>query len=179
MIILPKTFIPEGSLFKPVFFLAGPIRGGGDWQRQACHLLLVSNSVCTVVIPCQYERDDPLYKSQSYGIASNFPRQTRWERHYLELAGRLGCIIFWLPAPQPDFVPQPGHSYARDTRGELGEWRTQLYYQPRLRVVFGAEADFPGLSVFEANLHDQLGSDFPIHTTLPETVAAAVQRLQD
>jgi hypothetical protein len=102
-----------------------------------------------------------------------FERQTDWERHYLDMAADkwpTGCIIFWLGdqrKPRPDNLP-----YAMDTRGEIGEWRGRMMHNPALRVVMGAEEDFPGLRQIKRNFELAL-PDFPIYDTMEEVVERA------
>lgn len=183
MIILPNVLVPQGTLVEPLFFLAGPVRGGGNWQLKA-HSLLVQQmqGACSVVIPCRYKPGDPLYGLQEPGRTDVFERQVLWERYYLELASRRGCIAFWLPVidKSSDVAEDPDFCYARDTRGELGEWRgrdkiLKELCLPRPKMVVGAEVGFPGLSVIQANFDDALGENYPIYTTLPETIRAAVE----
>lgn len=175
-LILPKSRIPVGQLNPPLFFAAGPIRGGADWQAECFERLDRAHPEDgTLAIPCRYQRDHPLYARHLPPTQGLFARQTFWERYYLDFASKLGCIIFWLPTPT-NYLPEPGHSYARDTRGELGEWRAHLMHRPNLGVVIGAEPDFPGLDVIKANFYDALGDNFPFYDTLAETVQAALAK---
>lgn len=175
-LILPKSRIPVGRLEMPLFFGAGPIRGGADWQAECFESLNRADpEEGTLALPCRYQREHPLHGLQLKPTQGFFPRQTLWERYYLHFASQLGCIIFWLPTPV-DYIAESGHSYARDTRGELGEWRAHLMHQPNYRLVIGAEPDFPGLDVIKANFHDALGDSFPFYDTLAETVQAALAK---
>jgi hypothetical protein len=177
-LILPKTRANLGGLSAfPMFFLAGPILGGGDWQHAATKMLAQIWGGCVIVNPCRYGEEHPLYRHRLPAIdgAPPFERQTDWERHYLEFAAGdadHGCVIFWLPCqrePRSD-----GQPYARDTYGELGEWRGRMMTHPHLRVVVGAEPDFPGLNVIKRNFDRALGRDFPIAETLEHTVMQAI-----
>ena len=153
--------------------------GGGDWQYKMCNLL--ENEANKpgaklhdyyVVIPCRYPRNHPLRDYQSIGTTSEgiFERQTDWERHYLDLAVKVrrGRILFWLGCESKTNPRQDGQPYARDTYGELGEWRGRLIHnvEHRRRVLIGAEAEFPGLSVIQRNFHDALGTAFPFYSSM-------------
>lgn len=172
-VILPKTFVELGPSSK-LFFLAGPVRGGGDWQYQCCLELAKHLSDFTVAIPTRYGTDHPLMAYRVPGDENMFDRQLTWERYYLEFAANWGCILFWLPEEDKEH-PHPGpEPYGMDTRGELGEWRGQMMYSGSYRVVIGAEAGFHGLSQIQRNFDQALKRKFTIHETLEATVAAAV-----
>ena len=178
-IILPKT-VPNLYAFQhvPLFFLAGPIRGGGDWQREMTELL-GKRGECVVVNPSRYEPDHPLYQYRLEG-SEHFAHQTAWERFYLHLAAKdwsSGCIIFWLACESKENPRDDGQPYARDTYGELGEWRGRLLHDPKLRVIVGAEPDFPGLAVIRRNFEDAVGSSFRIYDTMEEVVERAAYLL--
>ncbi len=178
-IVLPNTLCEIDLKCGPFFFLAGPVRGGDDWQKKCC--LEISKHIFqdfSVAIPCRYEDTHPLKSFRQFGTEDGFDRQLTWERYYLDMAAKKGCIIFWLPCEStvnPRLGPDP---YAMDTRGELGEWRGRLMHDPSLRIVIGADSSFPGLSQIKRNFNLALGSDFPIYSTLEKTVLAAVRRIR-
>lgn len=180
-LILPKARpvligIPLESL--PLFFLAGPVQGGGDWQKDMSTMLAKAVGDCLIVNPCRYDPWHAQYWQKLDGPTVD-ERQTDWERYYLEQAARdwhSGCIVFWLPE-QPA-ARDDGAPYATDTRGELGEWRGRMMHDPDLRVVVGAEKCFPRLDVIERNFELALGSAFRIHETMEETVRAAARYAQ-
>lgn len=177
-----------------VFFLAGPIKGAGDWQKSAIKMLQkfaatvpVKRSVY-VVCPSVYQPNHELYSLKVDGIAEEkytkkqrkvIDSQTSWERRYLELASRLGCIIFWL-AQEDEKNPRKREEgpYARDTYGELGEWRARMYYEwkynkTRINLVIGGHHDFHGLAQIARNYKQMVGNDFKISTTLPDLIKRA------
>lgn len=181
-ILVPNRWMSVGdianeSMTRPLFFLAGPVRGGGDWQHQMCLLLEKRKHVenCVIVCPCRWGEEHPLASRFVQGPDNVFARQLNWERHYLELAGlhrKPGCIVFWLGCESKE-APHPGpEPYGMDTRGELGEWRWRMKTE-NARVVIGADADFFGLSQIQRNFSQALGYDFPIYQTLGETAKAA------
>ena len=177
-IILPKTFYYPSLIDLPIFFTAGPSLGGDDWQYQGALGLQKRLSDCYVAIPCPYKNDHPLYQYRVEGDEKYFARQTFWERLYLKLAGlpekkKEGCVIFWLPCESKVRPRKDGNPYARDTYGEVGEWRMRMKFQSA-RVVVGAEAGFPGLDVIKCNFDETLKTDFPIYPTLEATLDAAV-----
>ncbi|MCX6722609.1 MAG: hypothetical protein NT094_00900 [Candidatus Staskawiczbacteria bacterium] len=181
-LILPRTFIEKAGISHPLFFLAGPVLGGGNWQERCCMEISRRLHHFSVVVPCRWKPGDKLSCYRVSGTESRFTRQTAWEYHYLSLATELskehqGCIIFWLPAESKEYPRKDGQPYARDTYGELGRWGS-IAAVTKSHLVVGAEPDFPGLSVIRENLRLERGlyiDSFPIHSNLEETVNAAVQ----
>lgn len=182
-----KVILPKGhsDIFRiwgtPVFFLAGPVVGGDDWQYRMCRLLQERVfGDFFVAIPCRYSADHPLQIFRAEETGQPFDRQLTWERYYLDCASQPsqpGCIIFWLPCESQVSPRSDGLPYAMDTRGELGEWRGRLMYNSRLSVVVGAEENFPGLSQIQRNFDQALGRDFPICGSMEETADAAVKMI--
>jgi hypothetical protein len=69
-----------------------------------------------------------------------------------------------------------GQPYARDSYGEIGEWRGRMMYDRTAHFVIGAEAQFPGLNVISQNFRSAIGELFMVHSSLAETVGEAIQR---
>jgi len=178
-IVLPKTFVEIDNDYGPVFFLAGPIKGGNDWQYRVVKEIERYYVGFYAVLPNRYKNFHPLMLRKINGNENKFERQTSWERHYLNIASNLGCIIFWLPAEDKLNPRKDGEVYARDTRGELGEWRGRMMHNKDLKVVIGAEEDFPGLSQIQRNFNEALNIQFPIYKTLSGTVEAAIDKSMD
>lgn len=171
-ILVPKTYVERKNLLTPLFFLAGPIKGGGNWQTRCIGFMAQRSLRFTVAIPFQLKEDNPYYCWRETGKEDYFERRLHWERYYLELAQ---CIIFWLPCENKTDPRNDGQPYARDTYGELGEWRGRLIgNRQSKRIVIGAEPGFPGIDVITANFKAALGQEFPIYGTLEETVDAAM-----
>lgn len=180
-IIIPKTLCEIDPNYGPIFFLAGPVRGGDDWQKRCCEKILELTPHFYAAIPYYHssEISFPLMKIAMEGTLNHFSRQLDWERHYLALAAKQskqhGCIIFWLPE-ESKTNPRTDGAYATDTRGEIARWSVELKYNPTYNVVVGAEQGFPGLSQIHRNFIADQGSDFPFYPTLTETVKIAVSK---
>ncbi len=183
-ILVPKIWVSTDKIWtgepdRVLLFFAGPVRGGGDWQKDGCDLVSVhpalKNSV--IVTPTRWDRTHALAPRFMHGPTTCFPRQLNYERHYLALAGldeRPGCILFWLRCESEE-DPHPGpEPYSMDTRGELAEWRMRMKFQ-NARVVIGAEPDYHGLSQIQRNYSLELGYEFPIYPTLEATIDAAAR----
>ncbi|MDD3531405.1 MAG: hypothetical protein PHV99_02340 [Candidatus Pacebacteria bacterium] len=179
-LILPKT-VPSFSFVNealPLFFLAGPIGGGDDWHFRMTELLMSHSADCVIVNPTRYKPNHPHYQYRVSGDDDVYTRQTDWERRYMCDAAKAslhGCLIFWLPKESVTNPRSDGEPYARDTRGEIAEWRTHLMYDRSLRVVVGAEEEFPGLSVIRRNFELTMCPAFPIYRTMEEVAGAAVK----
>lgn len=189
-IILPKILIEDKQLQCPIFFLAGPIRGGGDWQYQMVKAMIEEAKnknipEMAIVIPCQYSTNHQLTVmsaktiNELNGRTDAFDRAVTWERHYLERAAKngSGCIIFYLPCESQTKPRGDGKPYSMDTRGELGEWRGRMRENPtaKYNVIIGAEPKFYGLSTLKRNFDDALGYDFPIYETLIDTAKRSIE----
>jgi hypothetical protein len=176
-----KIEVPVNS---PLYFLAGPGMGGGDWQRQACELILKHDPQSYVAVPCRYAEEHPLRDYFYEDETDAYLGQTHWERHYLERSASLqdnlpGCIIFWLACESKSMPRKDGKPYALQTYGELGEWRGRLINQTgKKKLALGIEPGFPGTESIVKNFElafkvNNLG-DFPIYNTLEDTVRYAV-----
>lgn len=180
-LILPNTFVENSKIDYPLFFLAGPVRGGGNWQENCCLAIARRNPSFFAAVPCRWQKGDNLFCYRENGTDNGFTRQTDWEHYYLNLASersveRKGCIIFWLPAEDQEHPRDDGHPYARDTYGELGRWGRNAALTGA-RLIVGAEQLFWGLSVIKENLKldFKLKTEFPVCDTLEETAAQAVE----
>jgi len=194
-LLLPKTLVNFNKETDIVFFLAGPIKGADDWQKEAitilqkfAHTVSIKKNVY-VVCPADYQPTHELYPLKVKGISEeNYSDEQReitssrtsWERPNLEIASRLGCIIFWL-AKEDKENPRKKEDgpYARDTYGELGEWRARIFYEQKnnrnkINLVIGADPAFNGLAQIKKNFDRMIGEDFLISNSLKETIKRAV-----
>jgi hypothetical protein len=185
-IIFPNTFYrhrsrgyyinPNIPIDGPLFFLAGPILGGDNWHIQACHLFEQRiRGQFVVATPNRFAPQEPLYYRGVQGPDDVFEDQFQWEQYYLDLASRSGCIIFWLPVESRTNPRNDGNPYAMITRDELGAWRTKVQNNPLLRMVIGAEDQFPGLAEIKRYNDLAFGKGImPVYSSLEETINEAV-----
>jgi len=195
-LILPKVgveidFNLEGNR---LYFLGGPISGGGDWQAIAIDIISKLDPGCYIACPRNYSTEHWLFKSSVQLVCENlknvleFPNQTLWERYYLPRASYYGAIIMWLPCEdeiKPRIINGP---YAQDTYGELGSWRVKSAnphvfsfergkmrrHFHRVNLVVGAESNFPGLKTIQKNFDDEFGRPYHIQSTLKDTIEKAI-----
>lgn len=179
-ILIPKNkhiINPKGG---PLFFLAGPVRGGHDWQRDCYELLCQKLQNFYAAIPYYHKPGTQTFSllEKAEPGESNlapFARQLDWERKYMEIAVKIGCLIFYLPEESLiEARPKEEGPYATDTRGEIARWSVHKHYHPEFRMVVGAEPQFHGLSQIQRNLSADMGYEFPIYSSLEETVDAAI-----
>lgn len=190
-VILPKSAAtPQLDPGQHLYFLGGPVRGGGDWQAIAIQQLFEKDPGCIVVCPCRYEPSHPLWLRQAIPFESKlvFENQTIWERYYLEHAAYFGSVIFWLPTEDSENPRADADGpYGQDTYGELGRWSIKSAHNicgfhkagkgtpPITNVVVGAEKDYYGLKVIQRNFDADHGHPYHIHETLEVTLDRAVE----
>jgi hypothetical protein len=194
-LILPKNGV-EPKDGARVYFLAGPVKGGADWQAKAIMILAERDPDCYIVCPCPYNFTHHLYQHSlpptynkedgsepdiSSELKQDFNSQTQWERYYLKQAAFRGSIIFWLPCEdQKNPRKKEEGPYARDTYGELGRWsvhssRPISVSLPYVNIVVGVEENFSGRRVIKKNLDFDHGKDFLVWGTLFDTLTAAIK----
>ena len=168
-LILPNTPFDVENL-KPgerLYFLAGPISGGGDWHKKAIQLLVKNDPNCYIACPAYTIEKSSGHELFSFSIDPNgnyrrlppFPDQTNWERYFMKHATRLGALLFWLGNEDKNNPRDPKTGpYARDTRGEIARWSVlgaQNFgagKHDESNMYIGADPEFPGLKQIQKNL---------------------------
>ena len=180
-IVTPKRYIPI-SPFSFLIFLAGPVQGGGDWQRNFIeHFINVSvprkwtNSFTErvlpyvrFIVPCRWDETHPLAE-YFVTVYEDFPApssdlrntQTCWEIHYLNqiISDGNGIIVFGLFPEDGKNRRADGRPYAMDTFGEIGRWVTTAQFKEKDCVILGCHQDFVGLQTIHKNLRLQFEND--------------------
>ncbi|MBN1923482.1 MAG: hypothetical protein JW791_01840 [Nanoarchaeota archaeon] len=161
----------------PVLFLAGPINSAPPWQEEAIRLVKELADYELYIACPKYELSnnfrDIIVNEDGPIDAPCFEKQLLWERYYMHFAASSGALMFWLPKPARHDCER---TYARDTRGELGEYRGLMQYGG-LNVVIGGEEGFDGLKVIKENFLDALMS-MRFYETLEDTVKAALELIR-
>lgn len=190
-IVVPKRYIPLTPVCFPIF-LAGPVLGGGDWQRHFIeHFMNFSVHkwsdsyrekvlpLIKFIVPCRWDETHPLAEHfadvyELIEIPDEYieKSQTSWEFFYLDyIVFHGGVIVFGLfpeskEAPRTDGLP-----YAGDTRGEIGRWSTIASSNDFQNILIGAHPEFLGIKVISKDLQLQFGSEWltehfeKVHTT--------------
>ncbi len=177
-IYVPKKIVQiSPTTDAPLFFLAGPIRGGGDWQSRMVEHILDRNQDAHIACPSRWNDEHRLahHFYRPFSQAEN--RQLAWERHYLRQAGLEtavpGCVIFWLEcesATHPHPGPEP---YAMDTRREIGKF-TAYMESMDVRMVIGGNPSFYGLDVILRELNGATEKQVVFSETMEEIVDQAL-----
>lgn len=171
-VILPKTFIPESEIDRPLLFLAWPIRGAAKRQNEAIDILLAEEPDIMIASPrrkdeiTDFVRDNLVEWDESY-----FPRQRKRENYYLDIASRIWAILFWLPGEE---IHKCEKSFGAMTRMELGQWMVHYHYNPDVRFCVGSDWNFSEMSTIQVDL-DRYAPDKITTTTLQETCAEALR----
>lgn len=168
----PPTSRPETV---HIFFLAGPVQGGGQWQVQMTAELKqrweaegkTRGQTWWIAVPWAWEtkregRRHRRTEKHGAGLRDFFQDESQhnptdsklaWERRWLLRASQAGCLVFWLAKEDSRHPRRDGTPYASSTRGELGEWRGRLMadVRQRLGLVLGGDSSFPGLRTIRDN----------------------------
>ena len=146
-----------------MIFLAGPIQGSDDWQKEALETLTEIAPEVTIADP----RRDYLDETFDYNA------QVDWETHYLRRAATRGCILFWLANEQSHVCER---AYAQTTRFELAEWKVR-HERDGLNLVVGIDSGFSGARYIRRRLSQDCPR-VPICDSLVATCSAAVELLR-
>lgn len=178
-IYVPKQIVPlTPTVDSPLFFLAGPIRGGGDWQSHMAEHIMSRVPSALIACPSRWDNTHRLAQHFYKPFSQADNRQLVWERHYLKQAGLEegipGCVIFWLGLESTKH-PHPGpEPYAMDTRREIGKFTT--YAETiNVRMVVGGNRGFHGLDVILFELSEAARKPFPFYETMAEVADHAAQ----
>lgn len=174
-LVLPKTSV---SLKKQRFFyFAGPVEGGGGWQKKAISVLRKNFPEAYFAFNCRFNEMRRLRRFAVKGDEEQYPSNAEWRRAHMEEAAMHGCLVFWL-GPQDkeeeaDFSKIP---YGWLASHEEAEWAFRLFYNNKLRVTIGVHHSFPGHDEIVENLRILFGAKFPIYTHLPDLLVATAER---
>lgn len=180
-IVTPKRYIPI-SPFSFLIFLAGPVQGGGDWQRYFIERF-INVSVPQIwtnsftervlprirfIVPCRWDETHPL-SGYFVTVYEDFPAssddlretQTCWEFHYLDqiTSSNKGIVVYGLFPEDKENPRADGRPYAMDTFGEIGRWVTTAHFKENDCVILGCHQNFVGLQTIHKNLRLQFGDD--------------------
>lgn len=181
-IYVPKEIIHlSPSREAPLIFLVGPIRGGADWQAMMCELILKRNPDTNIACPCRWDETHELapYFYQPFIDGLQYPRQRRWEEHYIQQAafGTMpGCVLANLKVQDPnDTLEMEGHQYATDTRREMGKFAGWLKFARNIRLVVGGDDGFYGRDTLMDDLNTSGDQFFPFYDNPESLVNAAFE----
>ncbi len=141
----------------PLVFLAGPIQGARDWQREAAVYLLDLDPRILVANP---------RRSVWETLAPDaFDVQVDWETRYLRKAS---IVLFWLAEEQEHVCTR---AFGQTTRFELAEWKLR-HEIDGVKIVVGISDGFSGARYLRRRFAQDC-PDVPICASLPETCLEA------
>lgn len=165
-----------------IYFLAGPILGGGNWQKDAIKMLEQKDPGCYVVCPWDWYQPHELYASSIPQDKLLALKHKEWTTYYMELSAKYGSLIFWLPCEK-----QHTDNYIRDTYYQLKLWGNSYSKNWAIyNITIGAEGKFPSLSIIKKNwLEDsKIQPSYPtnipetlFYTTIEDTIIGAINNI--
>lgn len=161
---------PREGASDATIFLAGPVQGTHDWQREAATQLLdaLPQPNVDIVSPRGLKE---LYAKPSPWLDTE--QQTPWEKRHLLRAREQGCLAMWMAAQE---FETPGRVFAQTSRIELGRIAGWIDYNPDVRFVFGIDPHYMGGN---RTYFEQLLAEFslPVHDNFQEWCAAIAEEL--
>lgn len=158
-VILPRTYMPK--IEKPLIFLAGPIRGAPDWQEEAIQRIITNNREVIIANP-RWDARGYVKGMSIRGDENHFKRQRQWEKYYLEIAAKTGCVMFWL-------ANAPGYM----TRLELGLLMGEYKINRSPRFCVGGDPRFLDIETIRYDLIEDTRKI--IYSSLAETCNTAIK----
>ena len=117
-----------------LIFLAGPIQGARNWQKEASEIIekfaMENNIVERLTIA------SPRWEHLANKV--DYETQVAWETEYLNKASKKGVILFWLEKEQEHYCDR---AYAQTTRFELAEWKVKHEFAGA-NIVLGIDEKF-------------------------------------
>ena len=149
---------------KKIIFLAGPIQGSRDWQKDAIDIISKSKVDVDIANPRrEYLNDEFVYEAQ-----------VDWETKFLNKAGENGVILFWLAKEEKHYCERP---HAQTTRFELAEWKVKHQLLGR-NIVLGIEEGFTNKRYITRRFTQDCPS-IKICNTLEETCEEAISLIKN
>ena len=161
-VIYPVNYL---EINEPLIFLAGPIQGALDWQKEAIEIIHEAVPNLWIANPRrEYFPDDP--EGQEY------IKQIKWERYHLRKAETNGVVMFWLAK---EVEHDPKRAYAQTSRVELAEIKGKIpHTTPSIKLVVGIEDGFSGARYLRYIFQE--GCPYvPLLDTLQNTCQKAVE----
>lgn len=161
-----KILIPPKyeKITGPLIFLAGPIQGAPDWQKEAIEILKNLTPDIHIASPRRS------IESRGQFPEKDYHEQVEWEHHYLDYAAKNGVILFWL-AKEAENIS--GRAYAQTTRFELGE-AVARHYIKGIKVVVGIEKGFSNERYLRKTIAAK-AQDIPLLDNLADTCKTAIK----
>jgi len=129
---------PHEGTADTTIFLAGPVQGTHDWQREAASQLMDALPQPNIDIASPRGLQE-LYAKPSSWLGAE--QQTPWEWRHLERARVRGCLAMWFAAQEFD---TPGRVFGQTSRIELGLIVGWMHEHETVNFVFGIDPHYIG-----------------------------------
>lgn len=143
-------------------FLAGPIQGALDWQKDAIKIIQKLNPEVNIASP----RKDYLDGEFVY------EKQVDWETNYLRHASKGGVVLFWLAKENEHNCER---AFGQTSRFELAEWKVR-HERDGVKLAIGIEDGFTNARYIRRRF-EQDCPDINIQNNLEDTCKEAVRQL--
>lgn len=165
-LITPPDYPDQYPARGPIVFLAGPIQGALDWQKDVIRIIHGYDPGIWIANPRRQERSRGDFSTDKYRA------QVLWEHHYLTCAGRFGVTLFWLANESEHDCER---AYAQTTRFELGE--AMAYHRAyNTKMVVGIDTAFTGAKYVRLTFREK-APEVPILESLGSTCKKAIALL--
>lgn len=161
-VIYPPAELNRGG---KLVFLAGPIQGTGDWQKEAIRILRETAPEVNIANPRRGKLENDF----------DYAEQVDWETRHLAQAGRDGVIFFWLAR---ETVHDPRRAYAQTSRLELGEWMSASA-RNEAQLVVGIEEGFFGARYIRHRMAQKCPGAPLVINDMEAALAAVVGKLNE
>jgi hypothetical protein len=164
----------------PGIFLAGPIQGAPNWQKQFIKILKnefkapLSRRVINFIRRQKQTPSLLVFNPRFSGEMEHSPdEQVLWEKRHLERARDFGAIIFWFAAKDDSIPYEEGRTYAQTSRIELGRAFGWKDYNSSVNILIGVEPGYKGNENYFKTMTDEY--NLPIYRDLGSLCQAAVE----
>jgi hypothetical protein len=153
----------------PLIFLAGPIQGAYQWQRQAVKYIHQKAPEINIANPRRDVKIKGEFTTEMYN------EQVDWETDHLKKAGKKGAILFW---QAKEFEHACYRAYAQTSRFELSEWKIKHQTDPSIKLAIGLEEGFTGSKYIRRRMSQDC-PEIPILSSLEETCEQAIKLVRE
>ena len=160
IILPPKRYEEE----RKIIFLAGPIQGAVDWQKEAAKIIMEKLPDVDIANPRKDYIDEQFI----------YEEQVDWETFYLNKAAKNGVILFWLAKENVHYCER---AYAQTTRFELAEWKTKHENNKNIKIVLGIEEGFSNKRYITRRINQDC-PEIKICNSLKETCMEAIKAIK-
>ena len=126
----------------PIMFTAGPIQGAPHWQKQVIEIAKdIPADIDTLHIA--NPRRETIRVMGDFSD-DDYNTQVDWEEVHILRSYKIGGILYWFAAQDPNEPYEPGRAYAQTTKIELGDTIGMIRAGQKINVVVGFDPEYKG-----------------------------------